>query len=189
MIAMSVAAGVVVVGAIALAVMTRDVGEPLKPSVVASDARRSTSSATWSNSTASSSRDSLDDASSGSSVADVDVATPGNSPITGSGSDGEQLQQLASEFAQHHWANAIAECLNHAVAIAGAKQCAISACELHDTVHAQMYYAYVTPEQRGDVQAACAEKHIPVERHRAFGPHRPPIRSPRHPASPAGSDG
>ncbi|HEX4453212.1 MAG TPA: hypothetical protein VH143_20210 [Kofleriaceae bacterium] len=94
------------------------------------------------------------------------------------GSDGDQLARLDDEFAQHHWANAVAQCLNHTVATIGAKACAISACGIHDAMRARMYYTNVAPADRADVQAACTDAHVALDRHRMFGPHHLPIRSP-----------
>jgi len=37
---------------------------------------------------------------------------------------------------------------------------------------------FVAPADRVDVQAACTDAHVALERHRMFGPHHMPIRSP-----------
>ncbi len=98
--------------------------------------------------------------------------------VGNAGSDGDQLLRLDEEFAQHHWANAVAQCLNHTVATIGAKACAISACGIHDAMRARMFYANVAPADRVEVQAACTDAHVALDRHRMFGPHHMPIRSP-----------
>jgi hypothetical protein len=165
MIAMTVGVAVVVVAAIALAVMTRPSAEPLKQT---EDRASSPISAARN----SSPRDVLADAASVADPSDPDVAG------LGSGSDGDQLLRLDDEFAQHHWANAVAQCLNHAVAMIGAKACTISACGIHDAMRARMYYANVAPADRIEVQAACTDAHVALDRHRMFGPHHMPIRSP-----------
>jgi hypothetical protein len=98
--------------------------------------------------------------------------------VGNAGSDGDQLLRLDDEFAQHHWANAVAQCLNHTVAMIGAKACTIAACGIHDAMRARMYYANVAPADRIEVQAACTDAHVALDRHRMFGPHHLPIRSP-----------
>jgi hypothetical protein len=168
MIALTVGVAVVVIGAIALAVMTRPSAEPLKQT----EARSSSAVAARSVSTSDSPRDSLAENSVG------DPSVPDVAGVGNDGSDGDQLLRLDEEFAQHHWANAVAQCLNHTVAMIGAKACAISACGIHDAMRARMYYANVAPADRVDVQAACTDAHVELERHRMFGPHHMPIRSP-----------
>lgn len=170
---MTVGAAVVVVAAITLAVLTRPSAEPLNKTEAAPIAPVAPIAAR-SSSTSEPPRDSIAE----NSVGDPDVAG------VGSGSDGDQLQRLDQEFAAHHWANAIAECLNHEVAMTDAKACTISACGIHDAMRARMYYANVAPADRVVVQAACTDAHVALDRHRMFGPHHLPIRSPLR-----GSDG
>jgi hypothetical protein len=178
-IVMVAGAGVIVAAAIALAVMTRSEPAPLKPeSQVVRESPISTTSTSTNAPTQNSSAAQPAIASS-----NTDVAEPGN------GSTGELLERLADEYGQHHWANAIAACLNPEVAVAGAKQCAMSACELHDIVHARQFFSRVAPADRGEVRAECDRIHVPVDRpvRPQLGTHRRPFRSPI--VSPAGSDG
>jgi hypothetical protein len=167
MIAMTVGGAVVVVAAIALAVLTRPSAEPLNQT----EDRSKSPSTPRSISTSEPPRDSIGENSVG------DPSVPDVAGI-GSGSDGDQLLRLDDEFAQHHWANAVAQCLNHSVATIGAKACTISACGIHDAMRARMYYANVAPADRVEVQAACTDAHVALDRHRMFGPHHMPIRSP-----------
>ncbi|HEY1817510.1 MAG TPA: hypothetical protein VGG74_34455 [Kofleriaceae bacterium] len=111
------------------------------------------------------------------------MAEPGN------GSAGGMLQRLVDEYAQHHWANAIAACLSPEVAIAGAKECAVSACELHDIAHARVFYTRVAAADRHEVRADCDRMRVPVDHllRPQLGNHRRPFRSPI--VSPAGSGG
>jgi len=182
---MSVGAGVIVAAAIALAIMTRGEPAPLKPEPRA--ARESPIS------TASTTTDSPAQNSSATPPsivhADSDVAEPGNGNGNGNGSAGELLDRLVGEFAQHHWANAMGACLNPEVAVTGAKQCAVSACELHDIVHARRFFSSVAAADRGEVRAECERVHVPVDRpvRPWLGTHRRPFRSPI--VSPAGSGG
>jgi len=178
-------AAVIVAGAIALAIMTRGEPAPLKRE---SHAARESSPVTVSASTSAPARDSSAtpptiQAREVAAADDVDVAEPGN------GSSGELLQRLADQYAQHHWPEAVAACLNPDVAIAGADQCAISACELHDTVHARRFFSRVSTADRAQVRAACEAVHVPVDRplHPWLGAHRRPFRAPI--VSPAGSGG
>jgi hypothetical protein len=179
---MMAATVVVAAGAIVLAVMTRSEPSPLK---LRSQAARERSISTVSASTGAPAQNSSAPAAvlAPSSDHTDDVAGPGN------GSAGEILQRLVDEYAQRHWANAIAACLNPDVAIAGAKECAVSACELHDIAHARRFYTRVAAADRNEVRADCERMRIPVDRplRPQLGTHRRPFRSPI--VSPAGSGG
>jgi hypothetical protein len=168
MIAMTVGAAVVVIAAIALAVLTRPSAEPLKQT----EDRPITPLAARSTSTSEPPRDSIAENSVG------DPSVPDVAGLGNNGSDGDQLRRLDDELAQHHWANAVAQCFNPTVAMLGAKACTISACGIHDARRARTYYANVAPADRVEVEAACTDAHVSLDRHRMFGPHHMPIRSP-----------
>jgi hypothetical protein len=182
---MLVAAGVVVAAAIALAIMTRSEPAPLKskPNVASVISEQPIATQSTSTSTPAQNSNTPPPPAIASESGGSDVAEPGN------GSAGAALERLADEYAQHHWANAIAECLNPEVAIAGAKQCAVSACELHDTVHARRFFSRVAGGDRDEVRDECERVHIPIDRplRPLLGTHRRPFRSPI--VSPAGSGG
>lgn len=173
------AAGIAIaVGGIALAILTRAGDEPLKRV----DSPTTTTAGTP-NTASSSTQPSLEHSTAIASGADPAVATrdPSEPDLAGlgNGSAGEELEKAINEFAQHHWANVMAQCLSPAVAIAAAKVCTISACEMHDFTHSRAFYAHVSAEDRGEVKETCQEAHVPVERVRpGFHPHRP-FRSPR----------
>jgi hypothetical protein len=171
MIVMVAGSAVIIAGAIALAVMTRTTAEPLKtPEAVRANATSSTSGT----STSQSRRDSIQPTISDDNTQAADLAGVGN------GSAGDRLARLLDEYDQHHWANAMGQCLDPEIARAGAKACAVSACEIHDAYHARAFYIRVTGADRGEVQLACEQAHVQLEHpHRPFfGPHHPPFRSP-----------
>jgi len=172
------AAVVIAAGGIALAILTRGGDAPLnRPS-------RTTPTATTANTTATNStQPALEHSTEIASGADPVVAErdPSEPDLAGlgNGSAGEQLAKLADEFAQHHWANAMAECLSQAIMLGNPKACAISACELHDIRHASIFYSHVASADRGEVKTTCQEAHVPVERVRpGLHFHRPGMRSP-----------
>ena len=170
----------IAVGAIALAIMTRGDGEPLKRSQRTNESAATTS-------TVSTSTPPALEHSTPSIASDVEPTAVQHDPTEpdvaglGTGSAGEQLDKLADEFGQHHWANAMAQCLNPSVAAAGAKQCTISACELHDYMHSTKFYAQVAASDRAEVTATCEQAHVQLDRPRVPGwrSHpRPIVRSP-----------
>ncbi len=172
-IAMMAGSAVIIAGAIVLAVMTRTTAEPLKTSEAT---RESATSSTLGTSTSEPRRDSINTTQPtiSNDPAGPDVAGLGN------GSGGERLARLVDEYRQQHWADAMGQCLDPDVAIAGAKACAVSACEIHDAFHARTFYLHVTGADRAEVQRACEQAHVQLEHpHRPFfGPHRRPFRSP-----------
>ena len=175
MIAMMAGAVVIVAGAITLAVMTRSTRGAVKVTIEA--AREIESLAT---------SEHFDEraAAKFKSPHDAGLDDGSDLPIVagdGNGSTGASLQRLVDEYAQHHWANAIAQCLNPEVAIAGAKACAISACELHDAMHARMYLRARRPVRiAARSWPPATQAHVPLEHaiEPLFGPHHRPFRSP-----------
>jgi hypothetical protein len=169
----------IAVGAIALALMTRADDEPLKRSTGASEA---TAARTTASTEAPPVLEHSTAIASGADRAVVarDPTEPDVAGL-GTGSAGDQLDKLADEFAQHHWANAMAQCLSPTVAMAGAKQCTIAACELHDFMHSTKFYAHVAADDRAEVTQTCEQAHVLLDRPRWPGrpPHpRPLARSP-----------
>lgn len=189
MIALAAAGIAIAAGGIALAILTRDGDAPLKQAARAS----TTSTSTATSSTASrSTQPALEHSTAIASGADPAIASrdPSVADVAGlgNGSAGEELARLADELAQHHWANAMAQCLSPEIAIAGAKSCAISACELHDFTHARAFYSHVSAEDRPEVKLECEQAHVQLERPRPGRfPHRPFGRSPAAPST--GSNG
>jgi len=181
MIAIVAASAVLAAAAIALVVMTRTATAVLKPSADAGARRVMRSLETPLPSTNSPRAGS---AGSASALASGDVA--------GAGSGGDNtaeiaqgLETLAAEVAQHHWENAIAQCANPAVVLAGARACVATACELHMAPKARAWLVHVAPGDRDDVIAECTAAHVQLGR-----PQRPIFGIHRHPArSPAGSGG
>jgi hypothetical protein len=170
LIALVVAAGALVASAIGLVVMTRSGDPPLKGDehpVAISD------------STISNPIDRTARGSASAPTLPVDhVAQAGTDDVIDSAPG---LETLASEFAQHHWADALAQCADPTVATAGAKACVVSACELHNTTKAFEWLQNVSAADRAEVLAACTEARVnlapvwPV--HRPL-PHRPFARAP-----------
>jgi hypothetical protein len=170
LIALVVAASALVAGAIGLVVMTRSGDPPLK----GDEHPVAISDSTISNP--------IDRAARGSASAPtlpVDhVAQAGNDDVVDSAPG---LEMLASEFAQHHWADAIAQCADPSVATAGAKACVMSACELHNATKALEWLPKVDAADRAEVLAACTEARVnlaPVRPIHRPSPHRHFERSP-----------
>jgi hypothetical protein len=176
LIALVVAASALVAGAIGLVVMTRSGDPPLKPDphpVAISDPNVP---------------DPIDRAPRGSAAAPTlpadHVAQAGNDDVVDSAPG---IEMLASAFAQHHWADAIAQCADPQVATAGAKACVMSACELHNSMKAYEWLPNVNAADRAEVLAACTEARVNLSPiHQPI--HRPSLH--RHfVRSPAGSGG
>jgi hypothetical protein len=174
LIALLVAASALVAGAIGLVVMTRSGDPPLKgddhpvaisdPSVPDPIVRAPRGSA------------------SAPTLPAEHVAQAGNDDVIESAPG---IETLASEFAQRHWADALAQCADPAVATAGAKACVVSACELHNAMKAYEWLPNVNAADRAEVLSACTEAHVNLTVTRpvhgpihGLSPHRHFVRSP-----------